>query len=575
MPYTEYNTEQREIINQFGLLYQGPRNKVSDNSHKFKNKSKLPKPIVMPSKLIRVSDMVVVPGNEVDEGYCALSYSWDHCGEPEWNKTTAEIKRIDKGKHTIYTKIFEPELQKNAISLRFVNFKTIIQQICKDFGINYIFYDQECITVDNKKERQYEISQMNKVFKNASFTVVLIPELCYSPSESGVTCVKMANIDVISSSSWGKCMWTLEEAFISKRILFVGKDVYMWSDVISNGDAIRTRANPFLYTLCNKKEWCVSTFLFHSHIRQPTRDRYRVDVLSYIFPKVREKLGLMTYNEPPLKWMPQFYGCLAENDISILCFGAYLYYQDIAQPHHNQDPSEDHLSSTSSGINTNFEAGVPITKYDLPSWTGVFGEHVPAIGFKKLFQDCRIEKRYMHLTSTSIPISIKNTPGSFKIKQQERCCPGHSGFIYPLSPTWLQGVIRLLYIDSSKKSITFTATETEETTSTHHASIGEYHQIKATHILPVERADKYWTTSGLQSSSPQVIGGYLSLTENCTDCEILEDIQFEIYRDSIAMPVVVKKDKKHYKAIGICVLASPYRLSDSSIIQRKKTFAIL
>ena len=82
MPYAEYKTEQQEIINQFGLL-QEPRNKVSDNSHKFKNKNKLPKPTFMPLKVIRVSDMVVVPGNKVNEGYCALSYSWDHCGEPK------------------------------------------------------------------------------------------------------------------------------------------------------------------------------------------------------------------------------------------------------------------------------------------------------------------------------------------------------------------------------------------------------------------------------------------------------------------------------------------------------------
>ena len=254
MTYIQYATEQLEITNQYGLLKK-PRNKAPDGSQKPDNDNKLPKPEFMPLKLIHSSNMKVVPGNKVEEGYCAISYSWDQCGKSEWNKITTEIKRTDERRHIIYTKNFNPEGARHADLLpKFVDFKGVIQQICKDFSINYIFYDQECITQEDTEKRRYEISQMNKVFINASFTVVLVPELCYTSSESGIPEIKMANIDAISRSSWGKCMWSLEEAFLSEKILFVGKDVHMWSSVISKEKAVRTRANPFLYTLCHKNK---------------------------------------------------------------------------------------------------------------------------------------------------------------------------------------------------------------------------------------------------------------------------------------------------------------------------------
>ncbi|KAI9494886.1 hypothetical protein BDB00DRAFT_927833 [Zychaea mexicana] len=43
--------------------------------------SNLPKPDFMPTWLVRISDMQMVRGSTVNEGYCALSYSWNQSGE--------------------------------------------------------------------------------------------------------------------------------------------------------------------------------------------------------------------------------------------------------------------------------------------------------------------------------------------------------------------------------------------------------------------------------------------------------------------------------------------------------------
>ncbi|KAI9253526.1 hypothetical protein BDA99DRAFT_607636 [Phascolomyces articulosus] len=61
----------------------------------------LPRPDFKPSKLVRISDMEVVDGSQVNEGYCALSYSWDQSGDILIDKATGKYKRVDEGKRKI------------------------------------------------------------------------------------------------------------------------------------------------------------------------------------------------------------------------------------------------------------------------------------------------------------------------------------------------------------------------------------------------------------------------------------------------------------------------------------------
>ena len=135
----------------------------------------------IPSWLVRVSDIKVIPGSQVDEGYCALSYSWGWCGDNIVDSSSGKSERNDEGKHKI---IFPPKKIKQKPrgrkripgKIKFVKFEGIIQQICKDFNAKYIWYDQLCIDQDNMEEKQREIHQMHKIYSNAYCTVALLPE---------------------------------------------------------------------------------------------------------------------------------------------------------------------------------------------------------------------------------------------------------------------------------------------------------------------------------------------------------------------------------------------------------------
>ncbi|KAG2221001.1 hypothetical protein INT45_004620 [Circinella minor] len=144
--------------------------------------STLPKPDFMPSFLVRTSDMNLVEGSKVQEGYCTLSYSWNQSCETIKNETAGKSYRIDQGKHKIVypgkTVRKKPRGRKRIPhKVRFVTFEELIQEICKDFNIKYIWYDQMCINQSSKEEKLREIRQMHKIYSNAYCAVALVPEV--------------------------------------------------------------------------------------------------------------------------------------------------------------------------------------------------------------------------------------------------------------------------------------------------------------------------------------------------------------------------------------------------------------
>ncbi|KAI9268157.1 hypothetical protein BDA99DRAFT_535671 [Phascolomyces articulosus] len=122
------------------------------------------------SKLVRISEMQVVNGSHMDEGYCALSYSWNQSGTVNYEPFHGKHIRIDRG-----------------IS-----------------GNN------------DKEEKKREILNMHHSYPNAYCTVVLVPELFHYNLNLKQGCFKR--------------LWTLEEAIKSERLLFVGKDIHIWGE---------------------------------------------------------------------------------------------------------------------------------------------------------------------------------------------------------------------------------------------------------------------------------------------------------------------------------------------------------
>ncbi|KAI9246748.1 hypothetical protein BDA99DRAFT_543223 [Phascolomyces articulosus] len=117
----------------------------------------LPKPEFMPTRLLRISDLKLVEGSQVHEGYCALSYSRDQSGDRLLDEVTGKPKRrIDEGKHRIirkrrrvkefYGTNDDDELDNEKdLEIKHVKFEGLIQQICLQFNIKYVWYDQMCI----------------------------------------------------------------------------------------------------------------------------------------------------------------------------------------------------------------------------------------------------------------------------------------------------------------------------------------------------------------------------------------------------------------------------------------------
>ncbi|KAG2224749.1 hypothetical protein INT45_009064 [Circinella minor] len=556
MTYITYHVKQWEIGNLYGITKESTSNK--HNSKAQSCVKKLSKPDFLPTYLVRVSDMRIVRGSEMNEGYCALSYSWNQTGHILPDEHTGHFMRVDQGQHKIVSPgrmvRKKPRGRRRVASqTKLVKFEGLIQQICQDFGINYIWYDQMCIDQSDVTEIRREIRQMHKIYANATFVVALVPEFQYDANRNN-TKVKMADINAISSSQWSKRLWTFEEAFVSREIVFVGRNAHMWSNVISQYTAVGTREIPFLQPLGDKSiKWTASTILFHAHIRLATKKHDYIFALATMLPDIIHKLNI-DYKQDVEAVMTQFYGLLVTSDFSVLCFGAHLYY------HHDVN-----------GIDISKEYKTPIQGFDLPSWVGASGEHIPATYLKIPYKNFKIDGRYMTVTSPSIPISIKKGSGLFESNLDE--------FTDVFTPIWMMDKRRLLLINisSSEKLVPFFSARKGKRIAVRHESFGEY-DIKVTHILPVQEItekDKICISASSPQESSSRIGGYLSLTQkDCTSCEVLSEIQFEISPHSgfVVMPVVTKTtDSEYYKAIGICIMAHRFKLSEPSIEKKEKT----
>ncbi|KAI8148155.1 hypothetical protein BJV82DRAFT_654022 [Fennellomyces sp. T-0311] len=207
-----------------------------------------------------------------------------------------------------------------------------------------------CIDQDDHDAKMREIRQMHHIYENARCALALVPELG-STAERDEYGQYLANIDVIPDSQWAKRMWTLEEAYMSKKILFVGRDVHFWTNYSSIKDD--GPAGTFIASIQHTKKWKACTALWHAKRRTSSTAHDRIFALANIFPELKDRITF-SYHQSELDLAIQFYGRLAEHDISILLFGA---------------PAIDDTRTASSGAECRLE--------DMPSWTGANGIHIP------------------------------------------------------------------------------------------------------------------------------------------------------------------------------------------------------
>ncbi|KAI9495630.1 heterokaryon incompatibility protein-domain-containing protein [Zychaea mexicana] len=348
----------------------------------------------MPTWLVRTSDLQLVRGCTVNEEYCTLSYSWNQSGENIVDKETGKSKRVDNGKHEIIyparTIRRSPRGRKRlARQLKLVKFEQLIQQICKDFNVKYIWFDQMCINQNDKEEKKREIKQMHRIYSNAYCTLILMPELQMSALYYKKKWREhLVDFEKILGSQWMKRMWTLEEALLSPKLLFVGRDVHAWWYVQREFSVIRD--------ICQRPaRWNVNTVLRYAHIRTSTKAHDHVFALANIFSDLMNNISV-SYDQPALDVMVQFYGLLAMKNLNILCF---------RKPQGGFALGDDDVGGLGFSEQTQWYHDVPIRKFDLPSWTGIAGEHLQDPSLKTSFTNYSISGRSLQVTCSALTMS--------------------------------------------------------------------------------------------------------------------------------------------------------------------------
>ncbi|KAG2220651.1 hypothetical protein INT45_014081 [Circinella minor] len=489
--YITYETTQWTLdptnpdLNTVKLFTSPPKSATADNNNKNNNNDiakndVVSKPKFMPTKLVRISDMQVILGSQVNEGYCALSYSWNQSGDiitMNNRNNTKKNARVDRGKHIIAENLttFMTSTTHNRSTLkgritrklkqyirrdyqgknnnkRYVTFESIIQQICQDFNIKYLWYDQMCINPNNLEEKDNETRNIYRIYNNAYYTLALVPEFCIKKEkvlnirdtmpieadDNQLLHKKMAKLfyqtanEEISNSQWIKQLWTLVETINSKKILFIGQNAHLLigDDVNSNNKKIHLDGyiGKLLKLSVYKEKYSIPNILRHLNMRTTTNDYDQVYALANLFPKIIKKSAIDSH-KPCEDLMVQLYGLLAKKDVSIMLLKDYnttanykcktkttgssssLSSSSRTTNENKTTTSGSRITiSTSATTTTTTEAAcrAPVQKYNMPSWCGNLsnGEHLNDTIKTTLFKNYTIIGRSLKVTCTGV-ISTK------------------------------------------------------------------------------------------------------------------------------------------------------------------------
>ncbi|KAI9488625.1 hypothetical protein BDB00DRAFT_942146 [Zychaea mexicana] len=560
-----------------------------------------PKSDFMPTWLIRVSDMTVVKGDTVaNEGYCAISYSWNWSGDMVISKDRSGSKMVrhDQEKHKIIyparTIRRNPRGRKHIPrQTKFVKFEAIVQQICKDFGIKHIWFDQMCINQNDKEEKQREIRQMHRIYKHAYCTVVLVPEL-----HAGSARTKhnmnlndwryITDLEDLYTSEWVKRLWTFEEALLSPRILFVGRNVHMWWFTVPKNDVYlklfcqetkRLRDNRQQHHL-ERRVYDVSTVLYHAHLRISTKEHDRAFALANLFPHILDRINI-NYDQPVLDLLIDFYGHLADIDISILCFGARgaNYKMPTVADNNEYRDKKQHYN-------------LPIQKHNLPSWTGAAGQHIlreegydeeaPVGHLETAFKNYTIDGRYMHVhclwltaaTNGYECVNKDNDDGAFTLVEDDLppipVIEDNNGGNDAFAPTFLLAILVQLPGHSNKRIVGLEVTS--EPISRDYTLRRASEQLRMlSHFMPVSKNALLWHQVGPAPPKPYTWFAF-NLTETVSANEeyvILSEIEFGTDLPQTKFCPVIKKNASCYKAIGVCTIGNYDHLFSGYTVPRQ------
>ncbi|KAI8147727.1 hypothetical protein BJV82DRAFT_709466 [Fennellomyces sp. T-0311] len=484
-----------------------------------------------PTWLIRTEGWKKVPGTEAYEGYHALSYCWEQSGDI-LEVADGKFIRVDNGQHR-HTHV---NSARNSRS-RHTTFDILLSQICRDFGIKYLWFDMLCVDQTNMAEKEWELTQLPLIYRNARYTLALVPEVRLAhpndlrvreeihPSQymySRRTLAKVKTVEVaLKNSMWGKSSWALVETMNSTQMVIVGYDVHAWFITAKKQSNYMYEQEWFTQWLLGYHSFNLRTInmaLHHLHFRTSSTEHDKLFALATSLYD-HDIFIDYDYNADSKLIRKDLYTQMATCDLSILFFGSKL------------------------DENGNVRATSTMDHYGLPSWTGIEGMHSPYPVF-----ECRVDQGKKHFVDDDMQLHItcrsftvyasKYDDNYFNDDQRRRRA-------YKLDKFDISSLEDLVFWDShvARMSVALDWGQRicEDRTG-----------LQATH----------YTTSGQDIFKTPLIP--LSLTENCKKCIILGVLMVmgacHPYCHSnpisskyfVGYPVLKQTyDPRRYKAVGI------------------------
>ncbi|KAI8150343.1 heterokaryon incompatibility protein-domain-containing protein [Fennellomyces sp. T-0311] len=473
--------------------------------------------IYRPTWLIRTSDWEKVHGNEASNGYCALSYCWSQAYEAIQGDG-GKSDYIDNARHTVVV----PNNNKNEL----VTFEVMLAQICIDFDIDYLWYDKLCVDQSNDEQKLQEIQQMHRIYSNARYTVVIVPEMeiaddmdCSRYIRPGVTIARAKVMTEVIESQWWKRSWTLLEMVMSKRMLLVGSNTHVWQEKLNSQSAFLGDEFGFMLAFDTKQYKSTNHILSHAHGRTSAIEHDKFLAMANILHDVIRDLPF-SYDNTISTIANSLYRQIAEHDLSILCFG--LCRKIPGAP---------------------FSSKRTMDAYRLPSWAGANGYHIP----HETIVVSLLESE--HFVDENMALHLN---GRYRIVRPIR---------FEQQDQWSDG-------------------ELLERFQKHHANRATQTPLPAFQTPPSmdeNRLDMFYATVGcysthyyMEGSDDQVIPVLLSLTEDCDQDVILLPILFDCCGTSgtpmvmrhahVYLVPVVKEicdaETSTYRAVGVAYCGS-------------------
>ncbi|KAI9258038.1 hypothetical protein BDA99DRAFT_110589 [Phascolomyces articulosus] len=400
-----------------------------------------------PTWLIRISDMQLVRGSHITTNrytpYHVLSCPWNFYNKErryyyeQQHDTTKNLMMI------LWEKIVTGG-RRDGIRKELLTFEQLVQLICKNLGIRYIWYEPLCHK-DGLRQQQ------DLIYGHAQFTLVFIPPLDYN-DDAHVDYEKLDQRS-ISTTEWIINTWARKQLYNKvRKVLFVGHNVHLWAEqkvihqhnsdptIIDTSTTATPLSSPyqplltitkkqksiFLYDICKPDliKTNTSTSLWYTQQQTPLDDYTEIDdwilTLIHMYPEVKKDLTFSSninedddekdpHQSQLLDLVYQIYRLLAKQDLGgILAFGAPIQqhvdysFNMLSSPtatvvtyekqqkgsindnHQQNDKNNVNYSCNKKKTNT-----LTLLRQQLPSWTGIHGgSHAPMLDIS---MDCLIK----------------------------------------------------------------------------------------------------------------------------------------------------------------------------------------